>query len=275
MTQSRYTASMKSSPNFTSINPLSYIDSHCHLDFARLGQPNQLISDAKAVGVNALIVPSVDQYNWSKVLKLGQKHCEIYPALGIHPYFVQAQNSLEQLVNLATIERNQIVAIGEIGLDGAIDMPLHQQLEVLVPQLKLASDLELPVICHAHKAYDPLLKQLRLFQLSRGGVVHGFSGSTVQANEFIKLGFKLGIGGVITYPRANKIRRLVSQLDLANIVLETDAPDMPLNGQQGQTNTPINIPIIAQTVSELTGADLSCVAACTTANCREMFLLQM
>jgi len=266
---------MKHLPNSCTTNLRSYIDSHCHLDFARLGKLGQIISDAKAVGVNVFIVPSVDQHNWSKVLTLSKCYREIHPALGIHPYFLQADNHLEQLIELATTERNQIVAIGEIGLDGSIETPLHQQLEVLVPQLKLASDLELPVICHAHKAYDPLLKQLRRIKLTRGGVVHGFSGSAVQANEFIKLGFKLGIGGVITYPRANKIRTLVSQLDLANMVLETDAPDMPLHGQQGQVNTPANIPVIAQTVSELTGADLTTVAASTTANCHQMFLLQM
>ena len=256
-------------------SPLSYIDSHCHLDFARMGEVQLQISAAKAVGVDGIIVPSISCDNRQAVLALGLAHQHVYPALGIHPYFLQANNQLERLVSLATSNRQQIIAIGEIGLDGAIDTPLHAQLEVLVPQLKLASELELPVICHAHKAYDPLLKQLRRFKLKRGGVVHGFSGSAVQANEFIKLGFKLGIGGVITYPRASKIRGLVSQLDLVNLVLETDAPDMPLHGMQGQVNRPVNIALIAQTLSELTGTDLATIAATTTTNCREMFLLQM
>ena len=122
------------------INATHYIDSHCHLDFARVGKVNDVVRDAKAVGVARFIVPSVSSDNWLRVLELGQNYEEIYPALGIHPYFLSSNNHLEQLIALAGKHRDDIVAIGEIGLDGAIDTPINEQLSVLIPQLKLAAD---------------------------------------------------------------------------------------------------------------------------------------
>ncbi|NRA82771.1 MAG: TatD family hydrolase [Gammaproteobacteria bacterium] len=250
---------------------LNFIDSHCHLDFSN--NISHLIAQAQQVGVSRFVVPSVNYNNCSTVLALSQQYSAVACAFGIHPHFIQSDNKLSSLTKLATAQRNNIVAIGEIGLDGAIATDLTIQIELLVKQLKLAKELDLPVICHAHKAYDPLLKQLRIIKLKRGGVIHGFSGSLVQANEFIKLGFKLGIGGVITYPRANKIRTTVSQLSLENIMLETDSPDMPLFQQQGKPNAPVNIPIIAQTISELMEIDLAQVASQTNCNTTTLFSL--
>lgn len=255
----------------TGMTALNYIDSHCHIDFTQIGKLDDVIADAQAVGVNHFINPSVNHQNWSRVLKLSQDYDEISPALGIHPWFIEANNRLERLSQYATEHSEHIVAIGEIGLDGAIKTSLSQQLDILVPQLQLASELELPVICHAHKAYDPLLKQLRRVQLKSGGVIHAFNGSSVQANEFIKLGFKLGIGGLVTYPSANKLRAIVKNISLQDILLETDAPDMPLHRQQRRANTPANIPLIAKVVSECTEIDLREIASQTSASCIDLF----
>jgi len=250
---------------------MALIDSHCHLDFARLGNVEQILAQANAVGVTQFVVPSVDKNNWREVLRLARQYQPIHAALGVHPYFLAADNQLPQLAQLATNQRENIVAIGEVGLDGAISAPLTQQLDVLLPQLKLASDLNLPLICHAHKAYDPLLKQLRRHNVGAGGVVHGFSGSLVQATEFIKLGFKLGVGGVITYPRAKKTRQVIATIGLEHLVLETDAPDMPICGQQGQINTPSNLVYIATTLAELIEQPIEVVIQKTSENSRYLF----
>jgi len=249
---------------------MELIDSHCHLDFARLGNVEEVLAQANHADVKQFVVPSVDKNNWRQVLKLSKQHYQIHAALGIHPYFLCADNQITRLEQLARNQHRSIVAIGELGLDGSIDAPLEQQLSVLLPQLKLASELDLPVICHAHKAYDPLLKQLRRYSL-KGGVVHGFSGSLVQAQEFIKLGFKLGVGGVITYPRAKKTRGVIADVGLEHIVLETDAPDMPIYGCQGQVNTPANLTAIAQALAQLTEQSVADVARITSCNSRELF----
>ncbi len=259
-------------PNTPKFAPY-YIDSHCHLDFAAMGDIASLLQQCMQTGVAQFIVPSVDVNNWQKVLQLGLVHPQVHVALGIHPYFLSDNNHFVHLVRLATEHRSSIVAIGEIGLDGSIDVSAQQQLEILKQQLDLASELDLPIICHAHKAYDPLLKQLRRIKLTRGGVVHGFSGSLVQANEFIKLGFKLGVGGVITYARAQKTRRLFSELPLECLLLETDSPDMPLSGLQGQVNTPLNIVRIGVCLGELRQQSEADIASATTLNCQLLFNL--
>jgi len=250
---------------------IQLIDTHCHLDFERMGEIDTVLSTSLRANVSAFVIPSVNHTNWQRVLTLSLQYPSIYCALGIHPYFIESDNYLEQLESVATLNRSNIVAIGEIGLDGTIECPMTTQLEVLKPQLALAKKLNLPVICHAHKAYDVLLKQLRLYQLSRGGVIHGFSGSLVQAREFLKLGFYLGVGGVITYERAQKTRQVFSQLPLASLLLETDSPDMPLSGQQGLVNHPKNIPLIASELALLLQRPVADVERITSENARRLF----
>ncbi len=252
---------------------MEFIDSHCHLDFAKIGVVEAALAQASKNGVSHFVVPSVGHCNWQHVLSLSLDYAQIHAALGVHPYFIEQDNKLSLLSALATKHREQIVAIGEIGLDGAIDTPLDSQLSTFTKQIELAKELALPVICHAHKAYDPLLKQLRHYQLACGGVIHGFSGSLVQAKEFIKLGFKLGVGGVITYERAKKTRKVFSDIGLDHLILETDAPDMPIYGKQGQPNAPENIPIIARALADVTQQPIEDVAKITTQNTKSLFNL--
>lgn len=256
------------------MNTPHFIDTHCHLDFEKMGDVDLIIKKSALVNVNQFIVPSINYTNWNDVLTLSKKFPAIECALGIHPYFISDNNHINELEVLAKSNKGSIIAIGEIGLDGSIDCPMSAQLEVLKPQLALAKALDLPIICHAHKAYDVLLKQLRLFKLPRGGVIHGFSGSLMQAKEFLKLGFYLGVGGVITYERAKKTRAVFSQLPLECLLLETDSPDMPLFGQQGQANHPCNIPSIAQQLSLLQQKSIDKVAEITNANANKLFNIQ-
>ncbi len=131
------------------------------------------------------------------------------------------------------------MAIGEIGLDLYRDDPqFDKQQRFLEAQLKLAKAYQLPVILHSRRTHDKLAQILRRYDLPRRGVVHGFAGSLQQAQAFIKLGYAIGIGGTITYERASKTRQTVAQLPLSSLLLETDAPDMPLQGFQGQPNRP-------------------------------------
>lgn len=129
--------------------------------------------------------------------------------------------------------------MGEIGLDLFGDDPqFERQQWLLDEQLKLAKRYDLPVILHSRRTHDKLAMHLKHHDLPRTGVVHGFSGSLQQAERFVQLGYKIGVGGTITYPRASKTRDVIAKLPLASLLLETDAPDMPLNGFQGQPNRP-------------------------------------
>jgi len=218
----------------------SLIDTHCHLDFEQFDQDRSaLIANLATKGVTDVIVPAVYKNNWQGVLDLAAKHDNVHAALGIHPCFIDRSDlsDCEQLTKLATEQRDNIVAIGECGLDFSLDT-VEQQRHYFTAQIKLAVELELPLIIHHRKSHDIILAFLRKFKPPCGGVIHAFSGSDQQAHQYIDLGFKLGIGGTITYSRASKTRDVVAKVPLESLVLETDAPDMPIYGRQGERNSP-------------------------------------
>lgn len=254
---------------------MDIIDSHCHLDFPVLqSQLQDVLRRADDAGVRQFIVPGVNRANWDGVISLGQQYGSIHPALGIHPCFLDAdsEKSLTVLADYLSEYTADVVAVGEIGLDlYASDSDRERQLTILNHQLRLAADFDKPVILHVRKAHDLMLQQLRKIRLCGGGVVHAFSGSEQQAREYIKLGFKLGVGGSITYERARKLRRVFASLPLTALVLETDAPDMPLCGYQGETNYPERAARVAGVLAELRGIDQGEIAAATLLNTRQVF----
>ncbi|WP_162062505.1 TatD family hydrolase [Vibrio taketomensis] len=217
-------------------------DTHCHLDLlsARGIGVEAAVKQAENCGVQHIIVPGIDASNWPTIANYAQKYSSVEWAIGIHPMFVTQESLAEFDLMQAKLESGaDCIAIGECGLDffhGRDNQAL--QTEVLIAQLKLAQRFELPVLLHVRKAHQELIQLLKQYPLSRGGIVHGFSGSYEQGMDFVRLGFSLGIGGTITYQRANKTRNAVACLPLEALVLETDAPDMPLFGYQGQPNQP-------------------------------------
>ena len=246
---------------------MKLIDTHCHLDFPELSADiDAVLKRAHKAGVAKFVVPGVSADNWDAVLNLCSEHAGLYPALGLHPCFLTGEHTADIALLAATLKDNdQLGAVGEIGLDLFIpNANLQQQLAVLTPQLTLAKEHQKPVLLHVRKAHDPLLKQLRQLKLERGGLVHAFSGSEQQAKEYLKLGFKLGIGGAVTYERASKLRRLVAELPLESFVLETDSPDMPLQGYQGQVNYPERIANVAAAVAKIRQQPLADVIEVTS-----------
>ncbi|MDA9556398.1 TatD family hydrolase [Vibrio sp.] len=222
---------------------IKLFDTHCHFDFEpfRHGFNDHLL-EAKSNHVDRFLIPSVGLGNWDRVQQLSSQYDDIYHALGIHPYFLSNAFSIgQQLQSLPLyIERRLpcCVAVGECGLDAFVDTPLNDQERVLLLQIHLAKNARLPLILHSRKADQRILALLKKEKFTYGGVLHGFSGSRQQADAFIQLGFYIGVGGVITYPRASKTRKAIEQLPIECLVLETDSPDMPINGYQGQINHP-------------------------------------
>lgn len=250
-----------------------FIDSHCHFDFDVFDdQRDVLMTQCVNQGVLGFLVPATTCFSWAKLQALVARYPQWRAAYGLHPYFLQ--KSLLKEIDLLgdQCEVAQAVAVGEIGLDywpGSIDMGI--QIDFFSRQLLVAKSLNLPVILHARKSYDLVFKCLRETGFNGGGIVHAFNGSLEQAKRFLDFGFILGIGGTITYPRAKKAHRVLSALDSSAFVLETDSPDMPLNGFQGQINTPLSIPIVAEHVAQIRGETVAQITAQTYGNLLRVF----
>lgn len=247
------------------------IDTHCHLDAAEFDADRDAIAaDAQNNGVCRIVVPAVERSNFETVIQLSQRLPVCAMALGIHPLYTgrAADNDLDALSILLSqyVASGQVVAIGEIGLDFFVeDQDLTRQESFFCAQLRLAREFELPVILHVRRAVDDVLKNLRRFGV-RNGIAHAFNGSRQQADEFIKLGFKLGFGGAMTFDRALKIRALATELPLEAIVLETDAPDISPEWIRHQRNSPKELPRIAKVLADLREISLADVAKITTEN---------
>ncbi|WP_232300015.1 TatD family hydrolase [Colwellia sp. MT41] len=224
---------------------MQFTDSHCHLDDSVFSeQLPALLAQCATLAIKRIIVPAIAPDNFDKVLNLAQYHhnkpIKIYPCLGIHPWFLLGLNDthLELLSEKVTQAKNDIIAIGEIGLDGAIikrsDDPaaeLAKQQHFFDFQLNLAKQQNLPVIVHHRQSHDKIMPFLKRYQLNRAGIIHGFTGSYQQAKGYLDLGFKLGVGSTITYSRAKKTINTLKRLPLDCLVLETDAPSMPLSSE--------------------------------------------
>jgi TatD DNase family protein len=245
------------------------IDTHCHLDAAEFdADRDEVAARARAAGVSVIVVPGVERAGFDAVLATCERYPGCVPALGIHPMYVAGAVPEDLFVLREMIVLSHPVAIGEIGLDFFVpDYDRERQEFYFSEQLKIAREFDLPVLLHIRRAQDAVLKLLRQFR-SVGGIAHAFSGSRQQAEEFIKLGFKLGFGGAMTYDRATKLRELAATLPLDSIVLETDAPDMPPAFIGKARNSPEYLPRIAGIMAELRGITVAEVAAATTANAR-------
>lgn len=248
---------------------LSLIDTHCHLDFEVFDKTRRkLLEDCRNAGVCGWLVPGTTAKRWPKLLQIAAAEPGIQLAAGLHPYFT-AQHQQSDLIQLeAHLNTGAFCAVGEIGLDLWFEhAPLAPQLEWFKTQLAIARAAQLPVILHARKSEDLILKCLRETHFQNGGIVHAFAGSQQQGQRFLDYGFKLGFGGAATHPRAQRLRRTWQSIPLDGFVLETDAPDMPpafLARQQ--PNTPLILPCIAQLLAQLKGERVTTLCAASNAN---------
>jgi TatD DNase family protein len=247
------------------------IDTHCHLDAAEFAADrDEVAARARAAGVGVIVVPGVERAGFTALLATCERYPGCFPALGIHPMYVDSAVPEDLTVLHEMIALHRPVAIGEIGLDFFVPGYDREHQEFYFSeQLKIAREFDLPVLLHIRRAQDTVLKFLRLAKVE-GGIAHAFNGSRQQAEEFIKLGFKLGFGGAMTYDRATKLRELAATLPLDSIVLETDAPDIPPEFIGKTRNSPEYLPRFAETLAELRGITFAEVAAATTANAKEI-----
>lgn len=249
------------------------IDSHCHFDFPYFSAPSALWKKCQAADIQQLIIPGVKASQWQSIATLANSLEGVFHAAGVHPWFIQEQPKGWPELLATHIEANQPIAIGECGLDKHIDTAIELQQQVLAVHIELANQHKLPLIMHSVGTHDVLHQQLKATPCLKGGVIHGFNGSLEQARRFTELGFYLGIGGSITYSRAKKTRKAVTDIDSRFLLLETDAPDMPPAGIKKGENSPLYLPQIAQSLAILKNCSVEDIAAITTANCRKLFAL--
>lgn len=217
-------------------------DTHCHFDFSFFdGRREEVLGDCLRVGIHRLVVPSVQRTAWPAVASLAATalpHIDV--AFGLHPYFIEAHqkcdlDDLDDRLN----EDGCCVAVGEIGLDAKKPL-IQKQEELFCRQLELARHHDLPVIVHSFRTHSRVYKLIKESGV-RKGVIHAFSGSLQDAARFIELGLHLGIGPVITWEGSRKTRNTVSQLPIEALVIETDAPDMPVSGMPKGSGSPLNL----------------------------------
>ncbi len=254
-----------------------WIDTHCHLDAAEFGAEQSLIArEAAQQSVNWIVIPAVEVGNFSIVTELSRQHGNCVYALGIHPIFVPAAQESDLQTLRAAVEKamddERFVAIGEIGLDFFVPQLMKpamrdKQEHFYREQLKIARDFDLPVLLHVRRSQDIILKHLRRIGVP-GGIAHAFNGSFQQAQHFIDLGFKLGFGGAMTFPRALQIRRLAGELPGEALVLETDAPDISPVWLHPGRNSPTELPRIGKTLAELRNMRVEDIAHQTFLNAR-------
>lgn len=227
----------------------------------------------QTLGVSAVIIPAITQASWVGIHALCTSQAKLHAAYGLHPIYLaeHTQQNLTDLADFIQKNRLEVIAVGECGLDFFLpDLDVQHQTELFVAQLKLAKQFDLPVIIHARRSVDAVLSCIRRIGGLRG-VVHSFAGSLQQAEQLITQGFYLGVGGTLTYERAQRLRQVLKTVPLESLLLETDAPDQPDSQWRGQRNTPLRLPVVAEALAELRACSVESIAEVTTANAQHLF----
>ena len=250
-------------------------DSHCHLDAPEFdADRTEILARARLAGVGRQVIPAVDFAGWGKLKAICAGEPGLHPAYGLHPMYLDRHHPEHLDALPGWIEREQPVAVGECGLDFFVEgLDPDEQRRYFRRQLEMARDFRLPVVLHARRAVEEVIATIRsVGRLS--GVVHSYSGSEEQARQLFGLGFCLGIGGPVTFERAQRLRRIVATMPLEFLLLETDAPDQPDASHRGERNEPSRLPEVLRVVAELRQESEESIAEATTANAYRLFRLE-
>ncbi|MBI3773537.1 MAG: TatD family hydrolase [Gammaproteobacteria bacterium] len=253
---------------------MELFDSHCHIDVTEFdADRDAVLQRSRAAGVTRMLVPAVTAITWQSLLDLCRREPDLYPALGLHPIYLDDHRPEHITTLKSLLTQQRPVAVGEIGLDYFVQtLDRQRQQELFEAQLKLAAEFELPVILHVRKSHDTVLATLRRIKVP-GGIVHAFNGSLPQADQYQALGFKFGFGGTLTYERSTTIRQLARDLPLESIVLETDAPDMAVAAHRGERNSPEYLPDCLAALAAVRRENQEVIARETTGNACQVLRL--
>lgn len=264
-----------------------FVDTHCHLNMMvkkefevplandAIADAKKIVDAAKAVGVDTIINVGTSFIESKNCVALARQIDGVYATIGIHPNDATAQWSkeLKELEGLIKDPENKIVGVGETGMDRHYPhYDLQRQSDAFRAQIELALEYDLGLSVHSRDAFDETLRVLEEYarHMPRA-VMHCFSYDADFADQVIQWGFKLGIGGTLTYPKNNELRSVVKTVRLSDIVLETDAPFLPPQAIRGQQNSPVQIESIAQYIADLRSESIATVAQQTTQSALTLF----
>lgn len=245
------------------------VDTHCHLFKKYFDNIDLVLDNARKKNVGIFISASDNISSSKEMLDLARKYENIYVCLGVHPSSID-ENLLE-LEKLLDENKNfkKIVAIGEIGLDYYYGKDSKdEQIRIFERQLELAEKYSLPVVIHSREATKDTLEILKKYNVK--GVIHSFNGSLETAKEYIKMGYKLGVNGLITFKNC-RLKETIKELDLQDLVLETDSPYLTPEPFRKNSNEPMYVSVVADFLADLFQVSLNTVSEITTENACELF----
>jgi TatD DNase family protein len=246
-----------------------FTDTHCHIYKEYYESIDNVLENAKDVGINRVINNGCDNKSNKEVLELIDKYPNMYGAIGIHPENVETYTEDDIKYIEDNLKKPKIVAIGEIGLDYHYTKDnKEKQIILFERQLKLAEKHHIPVIIHSREATEDTINCLKKYNIT--GVIHSFSGSLETAKIYIKMGFILGINGVITF-KNSKLKEVIKEIDLENIIFETDSPYLTPEPFRGQKNEPARIINIAEFICNLKNIEKSQASIITNENIKRVF----
>ena len=248
-------------------------DTHAHYDDKQFSEDrDQVLSSMQEQGVGTIVDASATVDSWERVLELTRRYPFVYGMIGVHQDEVGDLNEenfarMEQLLH-----EEKVVAVGEIGLDYYWDKEQHEiQKEWFIRQLQLARKLNMPVNIHSREAAQDTMEIMKEYATDMKAIIHCYSYSKEMAEEYVKMGYLLGIGGVVTFKNAKKLKEVVKAVPLSHIVLETDCPYLAPEPNRGKRNASSNLIYVAQTIAELKGTTTEEVIAVTEENARKFY----
>lgn len=252
-------------------------DTHAHYDDEQFDEDREeLLLSMKDGGVGTIVDVSASYESCKEVTKLAENYPFMYAAVGVHPDHVGSLNEENFAEMKQLFENPKVVAVGEIGLDYYWDYePRQIQKKWFVRQLELAKELDLPVIIHSREAAADTFEIMKEYDGKRRGVIHCYSYSVEMAREYVKMGYFIGVGGVVTFKNSKKLKETVKEIPIESIVLETDCPYLAPVPNRGKRNSSLNIRFVAQTIADLKGISYEEVVEQTEKNARRLYKMDV
>ncbi len=249
-----------------------YIDTHCHLSLEDYEDIDLVVKENRESGIDKIIISGYSRDTIKETLDLISKYPDVYATIGYHPSEADITNESDLIVLEEQLQREKVVGIGEIGLDyhyGSDNK--EKQIELFRKQMEIAEKYKLPVVIHSRDATEDTINILKEYNVI--GDMHCFSGSLETAKIYTNMGYKLGIGGVVTFKNSN-LYKVIESVGLKNIILETDSPYLTPEPYRGKQNSSKYIPYIAKRIAEILNISVEEVAKITTENACSLFDLK-